>query len=633
MCGIAGLIALRDTARTANPGALARQMVDTLAVRGPDGSGVWEDADAGVGLGHRRLSIVDLSTGGAQPMLSAMDRYVISFNGEVYNFRELRTELAACGHTFRSTSDTEVMLAAIAEWGLAAAVARFIGMFAFALYDRQTRTLSLVRDRLGVKPLYWAVFNGTLLFGSTLRALTAHPACGRRIDPEAADALLRLSYIPAPATIFRDVFKLPPAAILTARAGEEPSLARYWTLETRSAHESAAPDRAEAADHLDHLLRDSIARRMIADVPLGAFLSGGIDSSTVVALMQAQSTRPVKTFTIGFDDHAFNEAAHARAVAEHLGTDHTEIVLEAETALDLVTRIPEWFDEPFADSSQLPAYLVSQATRRHVTVALSGDGGDELFGGYPKYRALASLWRRAGAIPQGLRRLGGCAVATTPERLWRLMSGDPRIGEKARRLAHALGAADSDAAALAIDMVGFAEPLVPGASRTLQPARPAPTDLRDLVSRMQFNDTGSYLPDDILTKVDRCSMAVSLEAREPLLDHRVVEYVWSLPPALRRSGPRPKELLRQVLGRYVPDALTDRPKRGFSVPLDAWLRGPLKPWADDLLSEQSLAASGLLDVARIRRLWRRHQDDIERNGTGLWNVLMLQAWMGRWMHG
>ena len=633
MCGIAGLIALRDTARIAAPGALAQQMADTLVLRGPDGSGAWEDADAGVGLGHRRLSIVDLGPGGAQPMLSATGRYVISFNGEIYNFHELRSELSARGLTFRSSSDTEVMLAAISEWGLAAAVDRFIGMFAFALYDRQTRTLSLVRDRLGVKPLYWAVFNGTLLFGSTLRALMAHPAFDRQIDPEAADALLRLSYIPAPATIFRGVFKLPPATILTARAGEEPSLARYWALDAIIAREAAAINPAEAADRLDHLLRDAIAKRMIADVPLGAFLSGGVDSSTVVALMQAQSTRPVKTFTIGFDDPAFNEAVHAKAVARHLGTDHTEIILEAKTALDLVTRIPDWFDEPFADSSQLPAYLVSEATRRHVTVALSGDGGDELFDGYPKYRALAAVWRRAALLPHGLRRLGGRFMTEVPERLWRLTSRDPRIGEKARRLTQALSAADADAAASAIDAVGFAEPLVPDARRTLRPARLAPSGLHDLISRMQCNDTGSYLPDDILTKVDRCSMAVSLEAREPLLDHRVVEYVWSLPSSLRHGKPRPKELLRQVLRRYVPDTLIDRPKRGFSVPLDAWLRGPLKPWADDLLSERSLAENGLVDVARIRRLWQRHQDDIERNGTGLWNVLMLQAWTRRWMHG
>lgn len=631
MCGIAGLIALRDPARVKSPATVARQMADTLALRGPDGSGAWEDAEAGVGLGHRRLSIVDLSPGGAQPMHSATGRYVISFNGEVYNFQELRTELAARGHAFHSTSDTEVMLAAITEWGLESAVTRFIGMFAFALYDRETRTLSLVRDRLGVKPLYWAVMNGTLLFGSTLRALMAHPSFRKEIDPEAVDALLRLSYIPAPATIFRDVHKLPPATILTARAGEEPRLAPYWHLDKLAARAPEPVDAGAARDHLDQLLRDSIAKRMIADVPLGAFLSGGVDSSTVVALMQAQSSRPVKTFTIGFDDPAFDEAAHAKAVAQHLGTDHTEITLRADTALDLVTRIPDWFDEPFADSSQLPAYLVSEATRRHVTVALSGDGGDELFGGYPKYRHLSALWQRAGSMPHMLRQVGGCALGAIPERFWRLASADPRIGEKMRRLGHALAAQDADAAALGIDTVGFAAPLVPKAARTLLPRRLAPARLDDLVSRLQLNDTSGYLPDDILTKVDRCSMAVSLEAREPLLDHRVVEYVWTLPPGLRRGEPRPKELLRQVLSRYVPDALTDRPKRGFSVPLDTWLRGPLKPWAEDLLSERALGDSGLLDVARIRRAWRRQQDGIERNGTGLWNVLMLQAWMRRWM--
>ncbi|MGN6460495.1 MAG: asparagine synthetase B family protein, partial [Pseudolabrys sp.] len=434
-----------------------------------------------------------------------------------------------------------------------------------------------------------------------------------------------------PATIFRNVHKLPPATILTAHAGEEPRLAQYWHLDRLAARTPEPIDAVTAADQLDHLLRDSIAKRMIADVPLGAFLSGGVDSSTVVALMQAQSSRPVKTFTIGFDDPAFDEAAHAKAVAQHLGTDHTEITLKADTALDLVARIPDWFDEPLADSSQLPAFLVSEATRLHVTVALSGDGGDELFGGYPKYRHLANLWRRAGSMPLAIRRFGGCALRTIPEQFWRLASADPRIGEKMRRLTRALAAQDIDAAALAIDTVGFATALVPEAKRTLLPRHLAPASLDDLVSRLQLNDTSGYLPDDILTKVDRCSMAVSLEAREPLLDHRVVEYVWSLPPALRRGEPRPKELLRQVLGRYVPDALTDRPKRGFSVPLDTWLCGPLKSWAEDLLSERALGDSGLLDVTRIRRAWQRQQDGIERNGTGLWNVLMLQAWMRRWM--
>lgn len=631
MCGIAGLIALHTASRTGRPATLARQMADTLALRGPDGSGAWEDADAGIGLGHRRLSIVDLSPGGTQPMHSATGRYVISFNGEVYNFRELRTELTARGHSFHSTSDTEVMLAAITEWGLEGAVTRFIGMFAFALYDRETRTLSLVRDRLGVKPLYWTVMDGTLLFGSSLRALMAHPSFRKNIDPEAVDALLRFSYIPAPATIFRNVHKLPPATILTARAGEEPHLEQYWHLDRLAARAPEPIDATAAAEQLDLLLRDSIAKRMIADVPLGAFLSGGVDSSTVVALMQTQSSRPVKTFTIGFDDPAFDEATHAKAVAQHLGTDHTEITLRADTALDLVARIPDWFDEPFADSSQLPAYLVSEATRKHVTVALSGDGGDELFGGYPKYRHLSTLWRRAGGMPHRLRQLGGCATAAMPEWFWRLANADPRIGEKMRRLAHALAARDIDAAALAIDTVGFAAPLVPEARRTLVPRRLAPASLDNMVSRLQLNDTSGYLPDDILTKVDRCSMAVSLEAREPLLDHRIVDYVWTLPPALRHGEHRPKELLRRVLSRYVPDALTNRPKRGFSVPLDAWLRGPLKPWADDLLSTHALGESGLLDVARIRRTWQRHQSDAERNGTGLWNVLMLQAWIRRWM--
>ena len=635
MCGIAGLLDLRRAER--DPAGIAQHMADAMPYRGPDGAGAWGDAKAGIGLGHRRLAIVDLSPTGAQPMHSTDGRYVISFNGEVYNFRELRDELAAKGAAFRGTSDTEVMLAAFTAWGVTGATERFVGMFAFAVFDRQTRTLHLVRDRLGIKPLYWTLADGVLLFGSEMRALMAHPALRKEIDREAAAALLRYGYIPAPATIFRNVFKLPQGSILSIRPDGEPAIAPYWDL---SRVVSQAPrtgmTAAEAADELDALLREAVRGRMIADVPIGAFLSGGLDSATVVALMQACSGQPVRTFTIGFREEAYDESPYARAIAAHLGTAHTDVVLDENAALDLVGDIPSWFDEPFADSSQLPTYLVSRMTRQHVTVALSGDGGDELFGGYPKYRMLDAVRRRTAWMPPGARMLAGSALRAMPEPM--LTAGarflDPgraeRLGEKARRLAAAIAAANGDDAADGVDAVGAASAgLILNANGTLRPRRLA-QDQPDLVSHMQAQDMFTYLPDDILTKVDRCSMAVSLEARVPLLDHRVVEFVWSLPPALRRGG-EPKELLKSVLSRYMPPSLVDRPKRGFSVPVGQWLAGPLRGWAEDLLSPARLASEGLLDVGGVRDLWHRHLSKREQNATALWNILMLRAWSEHWL--
>jgi asparagine synthase (glutamine-hydrolysing) len=641
MCGIAGLLVITESAADADPAATAGAMAATLAHRGPDGSETWADPAAGIGLAHRRLAIIDLTPTGAQPMHSANGRYVITYNGEVYNFRELRAELEHHGHRFRGTSDTEVMLAACTEWGPEAAVAKFVGMFAFALFDRQERTLRLVRDRIGVKPLYWTVADGVLLFGSELRALMAHAAFARNVDPDALDAVVRLSYVPAPATVFKNVFKLPAGSILTARAGREPRIEPYWRLLDHVAP-SPVKDAAEAVDALDGLLRDAVARRMIADVPLGAFLSGGTDSSVVVAQMQAVSNRPVKTYTIGSTNSAYDESGPARATARHLGTDHTEVVLEPEAALEIVGGIAGYFDEPFADSSQLPTYLVAKLTRAHVTVALSGDGGDELFAGYPKYATLARAWRYAGALPRDLRAALARFLGAVPEDLLRrgAIFIDPgraeRIGEKRRRLASALSAPTLEDAAAAVATVGFCEhglvarangaPGASGFARTSLEALAA-TGL-DATARMQLLDMLTYLPDDILTKVDRCTMAVSLEAREPLLDHRLIEFIWSLPPAIQRGNGSSKYLLRSVLRRYVPDAMIDRPKRGFSVPIGAWLRGPLRDWAEDLLAP---AALGWADAARVRSYWQRHVSGIEDNATGLWNILMIQAWARRWL--
>jgi asparagine synthase (glutamine-hydrolysing) len=507
MCGIAGLFDLRKESRERDPAATALAMADALAHRGPDGRDSWGDRELGVGLGHRRLAIIDLSSGGAQPMHSVAGRYVITYNGEVYNFQELRTELTARGHNFLSTSDTEVMLAAFMEWGPDQAVERFVGMFAFAVFDRVTETLRLVRDRLGVKPMYWTIADGTLLFGSELRALMAHPSFRKEADREAIAAVLRCCYVPGPATGFRNVFKLPPGTILTVGKGGEPIVAPYWRLQGLAEKRgSLRLSFDEATARLDALLRDAVRGRMIADVPVGAFLSGGADSTTVVAMMQAVSNRPARTVTIGFADATYDEARHAREVAAHLGTDHTEVTLEPKAALDLVNDIAGWFDEPFADSSQLPTYLVSSITRQHVKVALSGDGGDELFAGYPKYLWLDRVWAATRHLPRPLRAALGCAAMALPERALRRVAAallDParaeRIGEKARRLGAALGSRGGDDAALALAAVGLGgDSLVIGAQGALHPPLPPDPDgrLPDLVSRMQIADMAGFLPDD-----------------------------------------------------------------------------------------------------------------------------------------
>jgi asparagine synthase (glutamine-hydrolysing) len=635
VCGIAGFLDGSRSVAADEAVARTRAMSDAVAHRGPDDSDVWVDAAAGIGLGHRRLSIIDLSPLGRQPMHSADGRYVISYNGEVYNFAELRAELAARGHCFRSSSDTEVMLAACREWGPERAVTRFVGMFAIALWDRETATLRLIRDRIGVKPLYWCRRGDTLLFGSELKALMAHPAWRADIDIEAVAAFARYSYVPCAATIFRSVQKLRPGCILTAQAGAEPSISPYWRLRDAVASPTI-DDEKDAADELEAILRDSVRGRMIADVPLGAFLSGGIDSSTVVALMQAQSVRKVRTFSIGFREPGYDEARHAKEVAAHLGTDHTELYVTPREAIDVVPNLPKWFDEPFADSSQIPTYLVSAMTRQHVTVALSGDGGDELFAGYLRYRIVDQVWRRFASMPRSLRGALGALLASLPEplldRASRLLPKRLRplnLGRKAHRLAALAALPAEDELFLELAAIWPDErALVPGSKGALR-LRAEPdlaSLLPDAVSRMQYYDTTNYLPDDIMTKVDRCSMAVALEAREPMLDHRLVEFAWRLPRRFKYDGRQTKRLLRQVLYRYVPPELVERPKMGFSIPLGAWLRGELREWAEGLLSRKRLVADGIFAADEVRRLWDEHQAHHANRENVLWNVLMFQAW-------
>jgi asparagine synthase (glutamine-hydrolysing) len=636
MCGVAGFLDPRiQTGRVALIAA-AEAMAGALVHRGPDAGGVWADEAAGLALGHRRLSIIDLSAAGAQPMVSHSGRYVLVFNGEIYNFAALRSELEAKGARMQGHSDTEVLIEACEAWGVEAALRRTVGMFAFALWDRRERRLVLARDRLGEKPLYYGWAGGHFLFGSELKALRAAPGWEGTIDRQALLLFLRNSFVPAPLSIYEGVRKLPPGTWLELRAGGAGGLAPgswpepqpYWSLEAAmraGAERPFAGSEAEAVDALEQLLGQAVEAQMVADVPLGAFLSGGIDSSTVVALMQSRSSRPVHTFTIGFREHGFDEAVHARQVADHLGTDHTELYVSWQDTLSIIPQLPTMYDEPFADASQVPTHIVARLARQRVTVALSGDGGDELFGGYTRYSLGARLWRAVGGVPLPARRLLGRGIAAVPPWVWRGMGQrGARVGDRAHKAAGVLAAPGLADVQVSL-MSHWPDPsgVVRGARMPEPPRRPA---AGATVEAMMVEDTLSYLPDDILVKVDRAAMAVSLETRVPLLDHRIVEFAWSLPLPLRVRGGTGKWLLRQLLHRHVPRSLVERPKMGFGVPIADWLRGPLRGWAEDLLATDSLAAGGLLEPAPIRERWTAHASGARNWQYALWNVLMFQAW-------
>ena len=619
-------------------------MIQTLRHRGPDDEGIWVDQDSGIALGLRRLAVVDLSCEGHQPMFSASGRYVVVFNGEIYNFAELRSQLPG---PFRGSSDTEVMLAAFERWGIEDSLRRFNGMFAFALWDRQERCLYLGRDRLGEKPLFYGWLGKVFVFGSELKALRAHPAFAASIDRDVLALFFRHNYVPAPYAIYQGIFKLPPGTLLRLQACDwqsTPAPVAYWSA--RAAAEQGIQNlfsgsEQEAVEQLDSLLGDSVRLRMIADVPVGAFLSGGIDSSTIVALMQAQAMGRVKTFSIGSHDRAYNEADHAAEVARHLGTEHTELYVTAEEAMSVIPRMPFLYDEPFADSSQIPTYLVSQLARHTVTVSLSGDGGDELFGGYTRYLWGQRIWNTVGGIPGFLKQAGSSAITAASPRTWdRMFSAArpllPRAlrqslpGDKLHKLAAIMKTDDPETMYMGLVSLrsdGLA--LVPG-------ARPLPTVLTrreewladpDLIQKMMYLDTVTYLPDDILVKLDRASMGVSLEARTPFLDHRVLEFAWSLPLEWKVRSGQGKWLLRQVLDKYVSKAFIDRPKIGFAVPVHAWLRGPLRDWAETLIEPSRLAQEGYLDPAMVRQKWRQHLSGQHNLGEGMWGILMFQSWL------
>jgi len=646
MCGIAGFVGaeLGDERQQ----AVLRAMTDSLIHRGPDGAGYHVEPGKGIGLGHRRLAIVDLTVEGKQPMVSASGRYVITFNGEVYNFERIRPELLARGHVFRGHSDTELMLAAFEEWGIEDSIPRFNGMFAFAVLDRHESRLVLARDRLGKKPLYYSRVGAALIFGSELKALMQFPQFPRELDRDAACLYLRHNYIPAPYTAFKGASKLEPGMLMSIeiRAGRLGEIHKrsYWSVADAYANGEKNRFRgtfSDAVQELDQLLRDSIALRMVADVPLGAFLSGGIDSSTIVALMQAQSSRPIKTFTIGFNEAGYSEAQHAEAVARHLGTEHTEFYLESEAALELIPKLPHFFDEPFSDSSQLPTMLVSDLARRHVTVSLSGDAGDELFCGYNRYMLWRTLWRGTHRGPAWIRRGAARAIRGVSAETWDTMLNPllrfaPKsirhqaVGDRLHKLSGVL--MEDDPAKLYLRLITHwenPEEVVIG-GREPRTVANSPSPVRDIdayTERMMYLDTVTYLPDDIMTKVDRASMAVSLEARAPLMDYRILEFAASLPLSYKLEGSRGKRVLREVLYRYVPRELVDRPKTGFGVPIDSWLRGPLRDWAESLLSEERLKAHGVFRSDPVRKAWKEHLSGTFQRQYLLWDVLMYQAWL------
>lgn len=657
MCGIAGIWSPRLGRHELE--AIARSMANALAHRGPDDSGLFTATESGLCLSHRRLSVLDLSPEGHQPMQSACGRYILVYNGEIYNHHALRRELERTGAsaTWRGHSDTETALAAFAHWGVSGALERFVGMFALALWDEAARTLYLARDRLGEKPLYYGVVDGAFVFASELKALRQHPGWRGTVDRESLSLLLRYGYVPAPLSIYSEVYKLTPGTVLRIceadladaaglRTGlHRPRAIPFWSaieVARRGLSDPYKSSDQQAADELNGVLSTAINGQMVSDVPLGAFLSGGIDSSTVVALMQAQSSKRVRTFTIGFEDEAYNEARYARAVARHLGTDHTELLVTPRDALDVIPRLPQVYDEPFADSSQIPTMLLAELTRTHVTVSLSGDGGDELFGGYNRYFWGPRLWRTIGQLPLGVRStLAAAITAMRPSWLSRCAkylrpilpaeARDGNVGDKLHKVAEVLASPDRDAIYEALVcqwrspseiVIGHALP-----DAALQPLQRLASTVPSFEQRMMLADMLTYLPDDILVKLDRAAMSASLESRLPFLDHRVVEFAWRLPLSFKIRGETGKWLLRQVLYRYVPKEIIERPKRGFGVPIDSWLRGPLREWAEDLLNVDRLTADSFFRPDAIQRIWREHLAGQRNWQYRLWPVLMFQSWL------
>jgi asparagine synthase (glutamine-hydrolysing) len=644
MCGIAGIYQPFKQ-KSKNISILAKKMAGIMAHRGPDDSGTWSDTEGTVALSHSRLSIIDLSPEGHQPMISSSGRYVISFNGEIYNFLDLYHQLKDLGHGFRGRSDTEVMLEAIDQWGINYALQKFNGMFAFALWDNKNHELHLVRDRLGKKPLYAGWAGSTLVFASELKALRAHPDFCPEVNRSSLTLYMRYACIPAPFTIYQGIWTIPAGCRLTVTQGNinekediSAKMEPYWhharVLE-EARTKTRAGNEARVLEEFEELLSRCVRDRMISDVPLGAFLSGGIDSSAVVALIQKESAQAVKTYTVGFHEAGFDEAGYARKIASHLGTEHHELYLSSKEALEVVPMLPDIYDEPFADISAIPTYLISKFAREEVTVALSGDGGDEMFGGYNRHFAGPLLWQRMKLMPLPLRKWLSLRIKSLPVSRWDKLGGSyPQLGERLYKAAAVLPlktpediyrrllSQHDDPLELVVD---GSEPKIPLYNNENRPQ----TNL-SFAEMMMAGDALSYLPNDILIKMDRASMAVSLEARAPFLDQRIYEYSWSLPESLKIRDGRGKWILRQLLKKYLPEDLYERPKQGFNMPVGAWLREDLREWAGDLLSEEKIGREGFLRPAQVRTLWQEHQNGEGNHAAILWAILMFQSWLERW---
>lgn len=648
MCGIAGFFSPRLDAGIAR--SVAKRMADAIAHRGPDSEGVWLDRACGIAIAHRRLAIIDISANGAQPMISHGGRFVVAFNGEIYNFRQVRERLDAKRQIqWKGTSDTEVLLEAIHEWGLSGALRQCVGMFALCLWDRQERRLSFARDRFGEKPLSVATMGGSIIFGSELSALRRHPDWKSNLSLDSIASYLRLSYVPSPYSVFENVRRVAPGTVLSTviddacNAGpflEEP----YWSVAediepVRSSRNDISAN--DAVTQVEAALLETVDRQMISDVPLGAFLSGGIDSSVVVAMMSARAGNRVKSFTVGFHEGGYNEADDARLVAKHFGTEHHELYIPAKEAIETIPRLSTKYDEPFADSSQLPTLLVSEFARGHVTVALTGDGGDELFSGYNRYSWAPAIWNRLQYFPIGWRQLIARTMNAISPRIWESGYGlgaafmpasrrQRNVGDKMHKLAATIQTASPrELYTFLISLWTEPEQLLTGGHehkcRALSAAfNPAS---EDYVSWMMKTDAATYLPDDILVKVDRASMSVGLEARAPFLDHELVQLVWRLPQKFRTMDGRGKWLLRQVLYKHIPREMVDRPKAGFAIPLDIWLRGPLRKWADSILVPSRLESRGILRSAPVMTKWKEHLSGQRNWQYQIWAVLMLQTWL------
>lgn len=641
MCGIAGFWSI---GAHSDPQAVAEMMASRLEHRGPDDFGTWGDSTAHIALAHRRLSILDTSPAGHQPMESHCGRYIVVFNGEIYNHKRIKDKLSKLNAQigWKGHSDTETLLGCMSYWGVEETLQHIEGMFAFAVWDMQQKALYLARDRMGEKPLYYGWQGDTFLFGSELKALKAHPAFGADVDRGVLALFLRYNYVPGPYSIYEGIHKLPAGSFLRLDSASHSAIAQpepvsYWSL-ARVAEQGISQrfsgSEAEALDLLEEKLSAAVSDQMLSDVPLGFLLSGGIDSSLICALAQKVSTQPIRTFSIGFEDKAYDESAYAKEIAAHLGSIHTEMVVSPNDALDLVNKLPAIYDEPFADSSQLPTYMVMNLVKQHVTVALSGDGGDELFGGYNRYKHVPGLWRWFSRLPAPARRLFAASLTSLPSTLLNRLSGASgvaQIGDKAHKLGQRLRAIDNidDFYIALLSEWTDAQDLVPGAEPRLTllddrggwPRADIPAE------RMMVLDGLTYLPDDILVKVDRSAMAVSLETRVPLLDRHVVEFAWQLPLNMKMKGGQSKYLLRKLLQRHLPPKLYERPKMGFSIPLDQWLRGPLRDWAESLLQEERLRREGYLNPAPVRRAWKQHLSGKYNYGYRLWSVLMFQLWL------